>query len=133
MGGSLLFSEVPYVAVVNEDYFGKKKLCWTCFLVKKVHICQRCKTAAYCSKECQQKDWETQHKEECVVFKNTQDHEDRPYLAGIISVRMAARILARKSIDGGVQDPKGEMNFHATVFYPHFSRSDWISGRRNRS
>ena len=37
--------------------------------LKKPLVCSRCKAAAYCSKDCQVKDWKAGHKQECVSFK----------------------------------------------------------------
>ena len=39
--------------------------------LKKLLVCSQCKAAAYCSKECQVRDWKAGHKEECVEEKNS--------------------------------------------------------------
>ena len=104
MNDNLLFSEIYYATAVHESCFGTltRKLCWGCFLSKEVHFCAECKTAAYCSKECQRKDWKTQHKEECDVFKNVKkDERCRKELGRNRDLRLAVRILIRKSKDGG--------------------------------
>ena len=109
MGDNLLFSEVPYATAVDESCFGTaRKICWSCFLSEDVHFCATCLIAAYCSEKCQKKDWTTQHKEECDVFKNVKDPESRKELGGKSMLRLVARILIRKSKDGGNQDPDGK-------------------------
>ena len=109
MEDNLLFSELPYVTAVDPSCFGTaRKICWGCFLSKDVHFCVECKTASYCSKKCQKKDWKTQHKEECVVFKNVKDVGCRKELGDLLPLRLIVRILMRKAKDGGKQDPEGQ-------------------------
>ena len=108
MDNSLLFSELPYAAAVVEDCFGKHEICWSCFLPTKVNRCALCKTAAYCSKKCQKGDWKRQHQFECPVFLKVEG-SDRNILGTNVHLRLVARILARKSIDGGKQSPEGKV------------------------
>ena len=108
MEDNLLFSELPYASAVDESCFGTRRICWSCFLKEGLHRCVTCKTASYCGKECQRKDWKTQHKEECVIFKKVKDEISRKELGANIELRLTARILIRKSKDGGIQDPEGQ-------------------------
>ena len=108
MDENLYFSELPYAAAVSEECFGVKKVCWCCFLEKeKLNFCSICKTAVYCSKECQKKDWKPQHKHECSVFEKSTPTEMKE-IAESVPIRLLARILFRKSVDKGIQCPEGE-------------------------
>ena len=81
---NLLFGEKPYVVVVRYRSFIDRDICWSCLKMGagKLLICTRCKLAAYCSKECQLHDWNTQqHKRECMVFRKASE-EDRRMLHG---------------------------------------------------
>ena len=57
-----------------EESYEVENICCNCFDFGDLR-CSRCKTAVYCSKECQLADWRTSHK---FVCHNNDDNEEVP-------------------------------------------------------
>lgn len=60
--GTVLVCEYPLVAVLDKNCL--KSHCSFCLRQAIVSQCSRCKSVAYCSTQCQKKDW-TMHSKEC--------------------------------------------------------------------
>lgn len=101
---SPLFAEKPYVSVVSAEFFENSNICFTCFKkVPHVKRCAKCHIAAYCGKDCQVKDFETdQHRRECGVFQKLPGNA---ILKQSEALRLVARIIARKAKDKGKVNP----------------------------
>ena len=66
------------LALIQCEYDPKR--CGFCEkMIAELKHCKRCKTANYCSKECQTKDWEKRHKKDCKEIRRLQDHIDKKF------------------------------------------------------
>ncbi len=56
----------------------RKYICYGCCEIKslKTKICSQCKTARYCSPECQNKDWGAFHKRLCRTYQTTKQRKN---------------------------------------------------------
>ena len=80
-----------------------KRYCWHCRIIHddvavKLKVCTRCKTARYCSIDCQRKDWKS-HKDPCGVFKKLRAKPTLPLSYSFIS-RMVCNDCHRTSEPG---------------------------------
>ena len=61
-----------------------KKYCWNCCVLTeagvevKLRYCKGCKTARYCSRVCQKKDWAEEHKTQCKKLKDLRKRQKDP-------------------------------------------------------
>ncbi|CAH0520496.1 unnamed protein product [Peronospora belbahrii] len=66
--GDLMLRVSPYAVVLLPELWGSH--CHKCFGSKtRPSRCGRCQTAFYCSKACQQVDWQVNHRKECNSLK----------------------------------------------------------------
>ena len=64
------------LALIQCEYDPKR--CGFCEkMFAELKHCKKCKTANYCSKECQSKDWEKRHKKDCKEMRRLQDNIDK--------------------------------------------------------
>ena len=64
------------LALIQSEYDPKR--CGFCEkMSSELKHCKSCKTAKYCSKECQLKDWEKRHKKDCKEIRRLQDNIDK--------------------------------------------------------
>ena len=72
---SIVYSNIVYIRDVTADNKDFKRQFCTCSKVAQFE-CSSCNERGYCSKECQQKHWDTGHQKECRRFSERRNRSD---------------------------------------------------------